>query len=202
LKNVRVWTIFVATVILVAFVMSFIGIPTTIVGPAAAMVVVAFIVIRANNRKVINVAPAERDRLLAEGPPDGYGLVYVHRPSGIGGFAVGFNVNLDNVDVAMLKLSRFARLVVAPGNHRLTVGLKKQPGAIIANQISAETSLAVAAGETAVFGLKYGEGKMVKPLLLYREADTGAALAKLATAEMVAAVQPAALERTAGVSQP
>ena len=88
LKNTRVWVIFVIAVVGVAFVLSFIGLPATVVGPAAAMVVVAFIVIRANNRAVANVAPAERDRLLAEGPPAGYGLVYPSARRG-GGFAVG-----------------------------------------------------------------------------------------------------------------
>jgi hypothetical protein len=162
------------------------------------MLVVGFIVVRVNNRKATVVSSADRDRLLAEGPPPNYGLVYVHRDGRVGGLAVGFNVNLDNADVAILRLSRFTRLVVAPGAHHMVVGLKKQTGGIVANQQSAEMNFILDAGETAVFGLKYGEGKMVKPLVLYRDLDTGGALAKLTYVQMVAAEQPGALAQTAG----
>ena len=201
MKKTGIWIAVVVAVIVAAFVLSFIGIPATIVGPAAGLLVVAFIVVRANNRKVAAVSPADRDRLLAEGPPAGCGLVYVHRPGGVGGLAVGFSVNLDHVSVAFLRLSRFTRLVMATGSHHLVVGLKKQPGAMIANQQSAVANFTLAAGETAVFGLKYGEGKMVKPLVLYREPDTGAALARLAQVQMVAPEPPAALAHTPGVLQ-
>ena len=201
LKKIGIWIGFVFAVIAVAFVMSLIGIPSSIVGPVSGILVIAFIVIRSNNRKAKRISSADRDRLLAEVPPADYGFVYVHRDSNVGGLAVGFNVNLDNVDVAFLRLSRFTRLVVAPGKHHLIVGLKKQTGGIIANQQTAEVDFTLRAGETAVFGLKYGEGKMVKPLVIYRDAETGAALAKLAHVQMVAAEQTDALPQTAGSTQ-
>jgi hypothetical protein len=99
---------------------------------------------------------SQSGRLLAEGPPANYGLVYVHRPSGVGGLAVGFTVSLDSVDVAFLRLSRFTRVVVAPGGHQMRVGLKKQNVGTVANTQGCETSFTLSAGETAVFGMKYG----------------------------------------------
>ena len=202
MKKIGMWIAYIVAVFVVALVLNLVGLPASIAGPVAGGAVIAFIVVRGNNRKVAGVSPADRDRLLAEGPPANCGLVYVHRPSGIGGLAVGFNVNLDNADVAFLRLSRFTRLVVAPGNHKLVVGLKKQTGGIIANQQSAEATFTLAAGETTVFGLKYGEGKMVKPLMLYRDPDTGGGLAKLAQVQMVASEQTAALAQTAAAMQP
>jgi hypothetical protein len=77
--------------------------------PMAGLIILAYLAYRANNRPVSNVSPADRDQLLAQGPPYNHGLVYVHRGIGVGGLVVGFNVKLDHADVALLKVARFTR---------------------------------------------------------------------------------------------
>jgi hypothetical protein len=156
MKKTGIWIGFIFAVVIGGIVLTVIGIPGYVAGPAAAGLIIAFFAIRANNRKVASVPAGDRDRLLAEGPPANYGLVYVHRPSGVGGLAVGFTVSLDSVDVAFLRLSRFTRVVVAPGGHQMRVGLKKQNVGTVANTQGCETSFTLSAGETAVFGMKYG----------------------------------------------
>jgi hypothetical protein len=193
LKKIWIWFIYLAAVFVLAFVLDLLGVPGSIAGPVAGVAIVVILLYRANNRPVTNVSPADRDRLLAQGPPANCGLVYIHRGLKIGGFAVGFNVKLDSADVALLKAGRFTRLVVAPGYHQLVVGLKKQPAGIVANQQTAEGGFTMAAGETAVFDLKFGAGAVLRKLELVREPDGAAGLAKLAQVTMVASEQQDAL---------
>jgi hypothetical protein len=183
-----------------AFVLVLLGAPK----PMAGLIILAYLAYRANNRPVSNVPPADRDQLLAQGPPANHGLVYVHRRIGVGGLVVGFNVKLDHADVALLKVARFTRLVVAPGRHQLVVGPKKLFGqfARVAEKQTAEGSFAIAGGETAVFELRFPKGKItMRKLELDRELDIPTALAKLAQVKMVASEQPAELTQATASMQ-
>lgn len=63
--------------------LSLFGVPTTVIAPAVGVIVLIIWVYGVNNRPVTNVFSANRDQMLAQGPPANYGLVYVHRgPSG------------------------------------------------------------------------------------------------------------------------
>jgi hypothetical protein len=176
-----------------AFVLVLLGVPKTIVGPAAGVLASVIWVYRSNNRRVTNVSPAERDQLLAQSPPANCGFVYVHRGRLVGGLAVGFNVKLDNVDVALLRAARFTRLVVRPGSHLLVAGPRKQFGqfAQIAEKQTAEASIAITAGETAIFDLKFTKGMILRKLELVREPHAPDALARLAQVKMVLSEPPA-----------
>jgi hypothetical protein len=174
---------------------SLFGVSTTVIAPVVGLIVMIIWVYGVNNRPVTKVSSANRDQMLAQGPPANYGLVYVHRGPLVGGLAVGIDVKLDNVNVAQLKVARFTRLVVAPGSHLLAAGSKTPFGQLkqIAEAQRAEASFAISAGETAVFELKMiwtGIKKGTK-LELVREADATAALDNLARAKMVASEQPA-----------
>jgi hypothetical protein len=192
LKWARTSLISFAAAAVVGFVLVLLGAPK----PLVILIIMVYMAYRSNNRPVTNVTPLDRDRLLAQGPPANYGLVYVHRGLGVGGLLVGFNVKLDNEDVALLKVVRFTRLVVAPGSHQLVVG-PKNLSAHIAEKQTAEASFAITAGETAVFGLNSPKGKMIlRKLELDRELDIPTALAKLAQVKMVASEQRAGLTQT------
>lgn len=193
----RVKTVIIsfAAAFAVGFVVAFLGAPTPMAGTLAGITLLVVAAYRTNNRSVTDVSPADRDQLLAQGPPANYGVVYLHRGATIGGILVGFNVNLDKSDVALLRVARFTRLVVAPGTHHLVVGPKKQFGQLgkIAEMQTAQASFALTAGETVVFGLKFGPGAMLRKLEMVREPDAPSALTKLAKVKMVASEQPAAL---------
>jgi hypothetical protein len=180
--------------------LSLFGVPTTVIAPVVGVIVLIIWVCGVNNRPVTNVSSANRDQMLAQGPPANYGLVYVHRGPLVGGLAVGIDVKLDNVNVAQPKVARFTRLVVAPGNHLLAAGSKTPFGQLkqIAEAQRAEASFAISAGETAVFGLKmiWTGIKKGTNLELVREADAAAALANLARVKMVASEQPAGWTQT------
>ena len=136
---------------------------------------------------VARVPPEERDRLMAQPAPSGHGIVYVYRDDFKGVKWVGYDVALDGLTVAQLKSPRFARLLVASGPHVLTAGPKAS--AVDIMKVSAGmTKFTLAAGETAIFGVKLKTGSMqVQPgVELVREPDRRAALAKLALIEMVA----------------
>jgi hypothetical protein len=95
-----------------------------VIAPVVGVIVLIIWIYGINNRPVTNVSSANRDQMLAQGPPANYGLVYVHRGPLVGGLAVRIDVKLDNVNVAQPKVARFTRLVVAPGSHLLAVGSK------------------------------------------------------------------------------
>jgi hypothetical protein len=194
-NRVKTVVISFASAFAVAFVAAFLGVPTPMAGTLAGITLLVVAAYRTNNRSVTDVSPADRDQLLAQGPPANYGVVYLHRGATIGGLLVGFNVSLDHSDVALLRVARFTRLVVAPGTHQLVVGPRKQFGQLgkIAELQTAQASFAIAAGETAVFELKFAPGPMLRKLELVREQDAPSALTSLAKVKMVASVQPAVL---------
>ena len=170
-----------------------VGIAVVLLGApklVGSLVVFVYFAYRANNRPATKIASADRDQLLAQAAPANCGVVYVHRGLGVGGLVVGFNVKLDDADVALLNAARFTRLLVAPGSHRLVVGPGKLSTSIKRKQ-TATAHFAITAGETAVFGLKFAKGKMLRQLELDRESDVNAALAKLGQMKMVASAQPA-----------
>jgi hypothetical protein len=184
-KKVRNFVLCLVAVTFIGVVFGLMGMPTTTTAAISGLVFTILWMYLDNNRKVTNVAGADRDLLLNEAPPAGHGLIYVHRPMKVGGQAIGFDVDLDMVTVAQLKAARFTRLVVAPGSHTLKAGLKKSFGQI-ASASKGDTSFTISAGETVVFRLDLKRGMMQASIDIVREPDTTAAMTKLRGLTMVA----------------
>ncbi len=185
MKKLRNGVLCLGAAFFIGMVFSFVGAPSTATTAVAGLVVTILWIYLENNRAVTNVSAADRDLLLAQAPPAGYGLVYVHRPMKVGGHAIGFDVDLDNLTVAQLKAARFTRLVVTPGSHTLKAGPKKSFGQI-AQANKGDTQFAITAGETVLFRLDLKRGMMQASIDIVRETDTGAALTRLAALTMVA----------------
>jgi hypothetical protein len=190
LKKFRNIMLCFVVVVFIVFVCNYAGLPTATSSWLAFMISTVLWFYLENNRPVTSVPPAERDLLLAQAPPAGYGLVYVHRPMKIGGQAIGFDVDLDTVTVTQLKAARFTRLVVAPGSHTLKAGPKKSFGQI-AQAAKGETGFAISAGETIVFRLDLKRARMQASIDIIREEDVAAAMIKFASLRMVAPDKPA-----------
>jgi hypothetical protein len=186
-KKVRNGVLCFVAAVLICLVFGFMGVPTT---ATTGLVFTMLWIYLENNRAVINVPAADRDLLLAEAPPAGCGLVYVHRPMKVGGHAIGFDVDLDTLTVAQLKAARFTRLVVAPGSHTLKAGPKKSFGQI-AQANKGDTSFVISAGETIVFRLDLKRGMVQASIDIVREADIVAAMVTLRGLTMVAPDKPA-----------
>jgi hypothetical protein len=201
LKKIVNFLIAFVVAVIVSAVLGLMGAPVYVTRPIAAVIIMVGWTYLDNHRSTKNVTPADRDRMLAEAPPAGYGLIYIHRGLKVGGFAVGFDVDLDSQTVAHLKVGRFTRLVVAPGSHLLNVGPKKAFGQV-AQANKAEMNFVMGAGETAVYGLQISKGSSLREMVvmtLVREPDTRAGLAKLAGVTMVGpekAVEPALIPGT------
>lgn len=188
LKKMRHGVIAFALATIVSAVLRLFGAPSFVIRPIAGCILLIVWVYLENNRSTRKVTAADRDRMLADAPPAGYGLIYIHRGFKVGGFAVGFDVDLDNRPAAQLKVGQFTRLVVAPGAHLLKVGPKKALGQM-ARPNKAEMNVVLGAGETAVYEMSIGKGTTMRDLVvitLARQPDARAGLAKLASVTMVA----------------
>lgn len=140
------------------------------------------------NRNVRNLSSGDREEALAAMPPPGFAHVFVFR-TGVRGMAVGFDVKLDDVQVAQLKSPRFVRLVVPAGEHTLTAG----PSGFAGQQSkSGSLRVQVGSGERLLFQLGTSFGMLKNQVEIVPRPPTE--MATLQSMTMVAPEPPPATQ--------
>ena len=155
---------------------------------AAAMGVVVFFILqmRSGNRNEVRGDDAAREVALQGPVPPGRAALYIYR-EGFAGKAVGFDVSLDGAPLAQLRSPRFTWTTVAPGTHKLSVGMN---GGMSSQYKPTDLTIEAKAGDTLVYMIQTKMGALSTTLLLVPEPDPRGALSKLARIPMVTTESP------------